>query len=47
MSEKEQKRRLVRLAVQQIIGEEREEMNLKWPAPDYDLAAERKRVASA
>jgi PPK2 family polyphosphate:nucleotide phosphotransferase len=34
-----------RLAVQQIILETLQEMNLDWPQPDYDLAAERMRVA--
>jgi len=34
-----------RLAVQQIILEKLQEMNLDWPRPDYDLAAERMRVA--
>ncbi len=34
-----------RLAVQQIILEKLQEMNLDWPQPDYDLAAERMRVA--
>ncbi|WP_111719833.1 PPK2 family polyphosphate kinase [Homoserinimonas sp. OAct 916] len=36
-----------RLAVQQIIIEKLEAMQLKWPSPDYDLTTERKRVASA
>jgi polyphosphate kinase 2 (PPK2 family) len=34
-----------RLAVQQIILETLQELNLDWPRPDYDLADERMRVA--
>lgn len=34
-----------RLAVQQIILEKLQELNLDWPRPDYDLADERMRVA--
>ncbi len=35
-----------RLAVQQIVLETLQGLNLDWPAPDYDLVKERKRVAS-
>lgn len=36
-----------RLAVQQIVIETLQGLNLDWPEPDYDLAKERKRVADA
>ena len=36
-----------RLAVQQIVLEKLKDMQLSWPPPDYDLKAERERVASS